>query len=760
MKTLYISQIALLAHLTSTLQSAEISGLVNRGIDGIPLANVRVTLFRPDLRFFREVRTGTDGRYTFKSVPEGSYQLGAALPRLEYGEASINVLGASATRDFTLAAETQGGRWSIVGNTTPELLDGTGSGSLLPSGELMVCHNEIEPVAFAPMSATKWFPPGSGSVQGCHITTLLTDGRLLFVGGSMNNGNPRDPIPRTVKVFNRFTNSWAQVAQINIGRWYPGIVRLPDERLLVVGGELDGPTGRTNTCEIYDPVANTWTMTGSFNLPTEIPPTFMLYTGEVFKSWRYPEIYNLGSGLWRAGPNMVQGRNGAAAGGHCDHEAVMLEDGRILAVGIDPVTLSGATRFTEIYDPVANSWSPGPNARHFRTQPEAIMLPDSRVLTFGGQYTGTLPATTPLQSAGLVPNCTKVADLYDPATNAFRAMADLNRFIHYHSIAVLAPDGRVLATGGAGGGSLFGNDASIEAFEPPYLFRGVRPRIAMISSTDLVAGGNFTMDVVNTSAVTKVVLVGARNSTHWVDGGPQRILPLSFTQSGSSLNVTLPSDTVRLLPGYYLLFAMVDDIPSVARMVRVTANVAPAQARPVVSIALTDASAGEPGNTATFAITRTGTTTSPLVVPLDQFGNAVNGTDFANVPPYIIIPAGQASAGFTLTPLDDTLAEGAETVTLALQLNAGFVIDSSLPSATLSLADNEPGPPPSLGLLIGLPAPNRYELTLTGIADRRYVVETSEDLFTWFPLTEIVTDPLPKRLSESVGTPKRFFRAR
>lgn len=182
MKTLYISQIALLAHFTSTLQSAEISGLVNRGIDGIPLANVRVTLFRPDLRFFREVRTGTDGRYTFKYVPEGSYQLGAAPPRLEYGEASINVLGALATRDFTLAAETQAGRWSIVGSTTPELLDGTGSGSLLPSGELMVCHNEIEPVAFEPLSATKWFPPGSGSVQRCHVTTQLSDERLLFVG--------------------------------------------------------------------------------------------------------------------------------------------------------------------------------------------------------------------------------------------------------------------------------------------------------------------------------------------------------------------------------------------------------------------------------------------------------------------------------------------------------------------------------------------------------------------------------------------------
>lgn len=759
MKAVLILVLPCVALSVGTLHAAEISGLVSRTADGAAVADVRITLFRPDLRFFREVRTGADGRYAIAAVPDGNYRLGAASPRLEYSEASVAVSGSTVTRDMALGPETQAGRWTIVGNTTPELLDGTGSGSLLPTGELMVCHNEIEPVAFEPVSATKWFPPGSGSVQGCHVTTLLTDGRLLFVGGSMNNGNPQDPIPRTVKVFDRFTNTWAQVAQINIGRWYPGIVRLPDERILIVGGELDGPTGRTNTCEIYDPVANTWTMTGSFNLPTEIPPTFMLYTGEVFKSWRYPELYSLATGQWRAGPNMVQGRNGAAGGGHCDHEAVMLEDGRILAVGIDPVTLSAATRFTEIYDPVTNAWSLGPSARHLRTQPEAIMLPDSRVLNFGGQYTGTLPATTPLQSAGLVPNCTKVADLYDPGTNAFRAMADMSRFIHYHSIAVLAPDGRVLATGGAGGGSLFGNDASIEAFEPPYLFRGVRPRITALSNTDLAAGGSFTMDVTFTNAVTKVVLVAARNSTHWIDGGPQRILPLAFRQNGSTLNASLPADTVRLLPGYYLLFAMVDDIPSVARMVRVTAGTPPAQSRPVVGISLTDSTAGEPANTAVFTLTCSGATTSPLVVPLDRAGNAVIGSDYTSLPAYAVIPAGQTSASFTLTPLDDALAEGVEDVTLALRPAAGFSINPGSTAVTISLADNEPDPA-VFSLSIALPITGGFELTLTGIADRRYLIETSEDLATWSTLTEIVTDTLPKRLNDPLESPRRFFRAR
>ncbi len=759
MKTVPAFLLGFLLFAQPALHSAEVSGLITRTADGTPVVNVRVTLFRPDLRFFREVRTGADGRYLITAVPEGSYQLGAAALRLAYNESTVSVSGAAVTRDLALALETHAGRWSIVGNTTPELLDGTGSGSVLPTGELMVCHNEIEPVAFEAVSATKWFPPGSGSVQGCHVTTLLSDGRLLFVGGSMNNGNPQDPIPRTVKVFNRFTNAWAQVAQINIGRWYPGIVRLPDERLLIVGGELDGAPARTNTCEIYNPATNTWTMTGSFNLPTEVPPTFLLYTGEVFKTWRYPELYNLGSGQWRAGPNMVQTRNGAANGGHCDHEAVMLEDGRIFAVGIDPATLSGATRFTEIYDPIANAWSLGPNARHLRTQPEAIMLPDSRVLTFGGQYTGTLPATTTLQNAGLVPNCTKVADLYDPATNAFRALADMARHIHYHNIAVLVPDGRVLATGGAGGGSLFGNDASIEAFEPPYLFRGVRPRIASLSSTDLVAGGSFAMEVVNTSTVTKVVLVGARCSTHWIDGGPQRILPLSFTQSGAALNVALPADTARLLPGYYLLFALVDDIPSIGRVVRVTPAAVPAQARPVVSLTLTDASAGEPANAATFTLTRTGTTTAPLIVALDQFGSAMSGADFANAPAFVVIAAGQSSASFTLTVLDDTLAEGLETATFALQLNAGFALAPGSSSATLYLGDNEPAPP-ALALGISAPAAGFYELTLTGTADRRYLIEESDDLLTWFPFTEVVTDTLPKRLTDYLTAPKQFFRAR
>jgi prepilin-type processing-associated H-X9-DG protein len=71
---------------------------------------------------------------------------------------------------------------------------------------------------------------------------------------------------------------------------------------------------------------------------------------------------------------------------------------------------------------------------------------------------------------------------------------------------MLLADGRVMNTGGAGGGSLFGDDNRIEAYEPPYLFRGVRPRIDSISTTNLVLGGSFSMGAIIGKAMSEQVI--------------------------------------------------------------------------------------------------------------------------------------------------------------------------------------------------------------------------------------------------------------
>jgi len=762
MKLFHFFIAALILGIPAETRAVSVTGQVSRSMPSNAVAGARVTLFTPDLQFFREARTDAGGAFQFSLMGNGIYELGVAVVGFEYQQRAVAISNAPVTANFLLSAETNGGRWRIVGNTDPELLDGSGSGTLLPTGEIFFCHDTEEPIMFDPVSGMKWYPPDSLSAQGCHTTTLNTDGGLFLTGGSMG-GNPQDPVVKIAKTYMRNTNAWVRKTDMNVGRWYPGLVRLPDERLLILGGELNGPAARTNSCEVYNPNSNAWTFTGSFNLPTEIPPVLLLFTGEVLKTWRYPELYNVSSGMWRPAANMIQARRGQSNGDHADHEVVHLPDGRVMVVGILPEPLGGNTRFCEFYNPSNNTWSLGPNPRAIRGQPEALILPDGRVLAFGGQYSGPTPAPVPLANAGTIPNCTKVCDLYDPGNNAWRAMADLNRFIHYHNVTLLVPDGRVIATGGAGltaNRSFAGDDSSIEAFEPPYLFRGVRPRIGSLSTTDLVLGSNFTMNVSFASDLSKVVLVGARAVTHWVDGGPQRSLSLDFTQTGALVTATVPSDPARALAGYYLLFAMVDDIPSVGRLVRVTPTPMARPSLPNVSVTALDANASEPGgDTGTFRITRVEVTNSPLTVSYAVSGSAVNGSDYNALSNFVVIPAGSSNVTISLTARDDAAAEGQEAVTLRLFDTAGYNASPST-NAVIMIADNE-ATVPAFALQLDLPSSNLFRLSLTGPATRVYSIDVASELNSWTPWTTLVNFNGMVQIFEAVNTNTNlFFRAR
>ena len=665
--------------------------LISVGADGSPLAgnvagqvtksgggtvgNARMTLFTPNLSFFAETRTDGSGNYQFAGVADGSYQLGVAARGYQYQEVAITVAGANASRSFTLGPETHQGRWSVIGNSDPELLDGSGSGTLLPTGELFYCHNAMDPLVFNPVTTGKTYPPGSGSPQGCHVTTLATNGGMSMIGGS-EGGNPQDTSSKNHKQYFRSSNSWTLKAPMAYGRWYPGIVRLADEKLLVLGGHRSSEGTRTNTCEIYDFGANSWQWTGSILRPTEMPPMILLYTGEVFKSWRDPELYNVGSGTWRTAAPLVQTRLGQDEMQHCDHSIVMLKDGTVMLVGIDTRSISNP-KFVEFYNPTTNTWSLGPNPQHLRQRPEVLMLPDHRVLAYGGEYSGSNPASLVLKNAGTATNvATNVTDLYEPTTNTWRRLSDMNRWIHYHSVGVLVPDGRVIDTGGAGttsNRSFAGDDSSIEAFEPPYLFRGVRPQIDSVSTTDLVAGGTFTMQVSRTSAVTDVVLLGARATTHWIDGGPQRYLPLPFTQTGSTVLATVPGDTIKALKGYYLLFAMVDDIPSVAKIVRIMPGT-PVNAPPAISIT-------SPTNGATF--------TAPAAITIQASASDSDGSvskvDFYQGATLLGTDT-SAPYGFTW----NNVAAGAYTLTAKATDNSGASTTSAAVSIAVNAAPNQP----------------------------------------------------------------------
>lgn len=716
----------------------------------------RVTLFSADLRFFRETRTANTGLYAFSFVPNGTFRLGVAARGREYVEAALAIAASSAEQDVSLTPETHPGQWTRSGDIAPELLEGTGSAVLLPSGEALFCHDTIDPVCIDPVSGMKWYPPTSTTPQGCHIVTPMADGRPYYAGGSMT-GNPQTQVVQVSEIYDRTLNSWTRKADLQTGRWYPGVVRLPDERLLILGGE--GPQegiNRVNTCELYDPVTNSYTFTGSFARPQEIPPALLLLDGRVFKTWRDVEFYSIANGTWSGGPAMLQERVGRSNGDHCDHEAVYLPDGRVMTVGIRPEGTNTSPRMIEFYDPAGNAWNFGTNPRHIRMRPEVCMLPDGRVFCFGGEYTGPTNAAPVLKPAGQVQKCTNVTDLFDPVTNSWRAVADAARWVHYHDVTLLLPDGRVMSTGGAGAGAIFGDDRSIEYFSPPYLFRGVRPRIDSVSLEYLTVGANFTLRVLHTNSPTAVVLAGTRAATHWVDGGVQRYLSLPFTQNGDELTATVPNDPAVALVGWYLLYVMVDDIPSAARLVRITPVAVAPLARPTVSLAITDANASEPSATASFRLTRTGVTTAPLTVHYDLSGSAVNGNDYTTLPRYAVIPAGQTAANINLAPLPDSAAEGTETVALNLSPVAAYDVSSAASSGEITITDDDAQPPSAV--LAATPQPDgSIRFNLTGPATAVWNLETSIDLQTWTAQTRIITDSTGVSSIDEVPAQQRLF---
>ena len=113
-------------------------------------------------------------------------------------------------------------------------------------------------------------------------------------------------------------------------------------------------------------------------------------------------------------------------------------------------------------------------------------------------------------------------------------------------------------------------------------------------------------------------------------------------------------------------------------------------ALPVVTVAATDAVAGEPANNGQYTLTRTGSTASALTVNIAMNGTATNGADYTAIPTTVTFLAGSATAVVNLNVIDDTLVEGTETAILNVAAGVGYTVGAT-PSATVSIADNDEG---------------------------------------------------------------------
>jgi hypothetical protein len=175
------------------------------------------------------------------------------------------------------------------------------------------------------------------------------------------------------------------------------------------------------------------------------------------------------------------------------------------------------------------------------------------------------------------------AELWNPTAGTWTVLASMQKYRGYHSGALLLPDGRVLTSGGdyscvtaatipfpdPGHCAVTPTPYTAEIFSPPYLFEGARPTITS-APTNVTYGQQYVVETPEAAAITQVTLIRLGTVTHTFNEN-QRINFLSFTPTsdGTGITITTPASSNLTPPGHYMLFILQNGVPSVSTIVQI-----------------------------------------------------------------------------------------------------------------------------------------------------------------------------------------------
>ena len=273
-----------------------------------------------------------------------------------------------------------------------------------------------------------------------HTATLLSDGKVLIVGGMRRNQD----FYRSAELYDPATGKFQPTGEMSVARVGHAAVLLRSGKVLVLGGWVG--QGGADTAELYDPATGKFTTIAKMTARRGRPSATLLANGDVLigggEDHDGPGARLASAEIFRAATLRFE-PTGAMHHARVSQTATLLSDGRVLVVGgfADSVTASA-----ELYDPRAGTFAETGNLGVARCKHTAGRLPDGRVVIAGGSsnegWNGNLSS----------------AEIYDPRTGKFTAASPLNnsRF-KLPDEAVQLHSGKLLVAGGS---------KAVEVFDP------------------------------------------------------------------------------------------------------------------------------------------------------------------------------------------------------------------------------------------------------------------------------------------------------